>query len=121
MKINIRVVKHKGGLLFKHKNLRFDSLEAYDDFFGGRLTVFRNKKVIDTTSKIGEHGTHAPSTVFYGLMKLTGQYINYSLEPKLFLENDLLVIEVKGLDKVRSKDLLESWVSSLQRKRGAGK
>lgn len=120
MKINIQVVKYKEKLLFKYRNLLFDFLEAYADFYNDKLKVLRKNKVFDT-AKIGEIGTHAPSMCFYGLSKLTGQYVNFSLASELFLENDLLVIEVKNFNKEQFSELLEHWTSSLQRTKVARK
>ena len=117
MKIKIQVVKHNKKLVFKYKSILFTWLEAYDDFYGGKLKVLRKNKVIDTTSKIDEYGTHAPSMVFYGLYSLTGQYIHFSLEPRLFQENDVLAIEFPIIGTETPDNVRERWISSLQRVR----
>ena len=117
MKIKIRVVKRNGKPVFKYEDILFISLQAYDDFYGGKLKVLRKNKVIDTTSKIDEYGTHAPSMVFYGLYSLTRQYLHFSLEPMLFQENDMLAIEFPIVGSETPADVLERWVSSLQKVR----
>lgn len=71
-RIKVPVINFEGERLFEADGIKFDRLEAYDEFIGGQLTIMRNGETLDRTTRIGVFGTHESCTGFCGLEKIFG-------------------------------------------------
>jgi hypothetical protein len=96
-RIEIRVVKHEGELLFQVGDLMFDVLHASPAFGGGELLVHRGGELYDKTRDIREVGTHASHWAFCGLKKCgkaDWRFPAAELEAGEFEEGDILSLEI---------------------------
>ena len=101
--VKLRVVDHEKGRFFvTESGLHFDLLPAFEIFEGGKLTVWRDCKIVAETEEIGEYGTHASTLCFIGLHGIldgTPQavlaYGVDALDPEWFRAGDWLRVSAK--------------------------
>ena len=96
--VNIKVIKHRGEQLFEAEGVRFDSLDAFDEFMGGVLRIYRDGKLHDQTADIDWYGTHGACNCFQGFSKpfegdTSPRYAISGVGPEDFKVGDELVLE----------------------------
>jgi len=95
----VRLIFHAKEDCFKIGEVEVDRVEGFDQYEGGRLTIFRNGEVFDQTNFIGTVGMKDGGTSFSGLDELfhdddAKRNVAAYIFPKNVRKGDLVILEL---------------------------